>query len=266
MGAFTVALADGACLAGSIEGGGEGPDILLVSGLGGTAAFWNPVMPLLTRQHRTIRFDQRGVGRSTRGTAPVTIDQLAEDCLAVLDAAGSGGALLVGHSTGGCIVQAAARQAPRRVLGLVLSATWLKPSRFMDVLFGARLALLRASPRDYAALTVLLGYPPDDVRENWQRVEEAIANAPEDGAARAVVEERIAALLSFDASGWTAELAMPRLVVGAEDDMVVPAFLQRELAAAHPGGALKLFPTGGHFYVAARRHELVAAIRGWWTS
>ena len=69
-------LPDGARLAVHTEG--EGPALLLVSGLGGTAAFWSPLLPLLAPRFRVIRFDQRGIGASTRGSAPVTIDRLAD--------------------------------------------------------------------------------------------------------------------------------------------------------------------------------------------
>ena len=98
--AFAVATPDGAVLQASAEG--EGPALLLVSGLGGTAGFWDANATTLARSFRVIRFDQRGIGASTRGTAPCTIDQLALDCLAVLDAAG--------HRTGG-----AARPFHRRL-------------------------------------------------------------------------------------------------------------------------------------------------------
>src|SRR5215208_2369090 len=102
MAATTLRLEDGAEI---VDGDGR----LLVSGLGGTAAFWEPVVaPLRERGFRVIRFDQRGIGASTRGTGAVDIDRLAQDSLAVLDHAGSASALLLGHSTGGVILQAMA--------------------------------------------------------------------------------------------------------------------------------------------------------------
>jgi len=261
MGTLTVPLADGARLAADVAGAGA--DVVLVSGLGGTAAFWDPLVPLLSAGHRVIRFDQRGIGRSSRGTAPVTIDQLAEDTLAVMDAVESGAATLLGHSMGGCIVQALARAAPERVGGLILSATWLRPSRYMAALFSARLALLRAAPRDYALLAALLGHPPHTVEADPRLLDAALAMAPAQPEAQEVMAERIAALLSFDAGAWTGGLRMPRLVVGTEDDVVVPVFLQRDLADAVAETTSRFFPDGGHFYVAARAEALAALITQW---
>src|SRR5215213_972425 len=84
----TLRLEDGAEIAVHVDG--DGRDLLLVSGLGGTAAFWEPVVaPLRERGFRVIGFDQRGIGASTRGAGAVDIDRLAQDSLAVLEHAGS---------------------------------------------------------------------------------------------------------------------------------------------------------------------------------
>jgi len=243
---------------------GSGPDLLLVSGLGGAGAFWAPVAERLRARFRVIRFDQRGIGASARGEAPCTIDQLAADAADVLRQVAVGPALLVGHSTGGCIVQTLARAEPGLVSGLVLSGSWLRPSRYMTSLFRARLALLHASPRDYAAMSALLAYPPDWLEAHWGTVERAVAGAPVDDAARRIVAERIEALLGFDGSAWVGEIMSPCQVIGAVDDAVVPAFLQYELAEAMPGCAAHHLPDGGHFFPITRTEPFLAALETWW--
>lgn len=76
MAATTLRLEDGAEIAVQVDG--DGRDLLLVTGLGGTAAFWEPVVaPLRERGFRVIRFDQRGIGASTGGSGAVDIDRLA---------------------------------------------------------------------------------------------------------------------------------------------------------------------------------------------
>ncbi|NNM74561.1 alpha/beta fold hydrolase [Enterovirga aerilata] len=246
--------ADGARLAITTEG--HGPDILLVSGLGGTAAFWSPVLPGLAPSFRVTRFDQRGIGASSRGTAACSIDQLARDCLTVMDAAGIADAVLVGHSTGGAIGQTLAHIAPGRLRGLVLSATWLRPSRYMGALFAARRRILELDPRIYAATGAVLGYAPAWLEANWDVYEAAIARPPASDAARRIVSERIDALLAFDGSAWISSLACPALVLGAADDVIVPAFLQEELAAALPGRPQAItYPDGGHFFPVTRADQ-----------
>jgi aminoacrylate hydrolase len=253
-----VRLEDGAELALDVHGAGQ--DLLLVTGLGGTAAFWEPVVAPLARRFRVIRFDQRGIGASTRGTAPVDIDRLAEDSFAVLDHVGARNTLLLGHSTGGVILQTMALIDPSRVAGLVLSGSWIRPNRYMSELFRSRLAILRIAPREYAAMVAFLGYPPEWLDANWPRYEAALAAAPMTPAQQEVVAERIDAILKFDRSAELHRIELPVLIQGAEDDLIVPAFLQREQARALPSAERYMFRTGGHFFPVTRVEEFVGVL------
>src|SRR5215203_2740379 len=211
MAATTLRLEDGAEIAVQVDG--DGRDLLLVTGLGGTAAFWEPVVaPLREQGFRVIRFDQRGIGASTRGTGAVDIDRLAADSFAVLDHAGSRQALLLGHSTGGVILQAMALADSSRIAGLVLSGSWLRPNRYMAELFRSRLAILRIAPREYAAMVAFLGYPADWLEANWPRYEAMLAAAPMTPAQQDVVAERIEAILRFDRSREIGRIALPVLI------------------------------------------------------
>lgn len=253
-------LKDGAELAVHVDGAGR--DLLLVTGLGGTAAFWEPlVAPLRAGGFRVIRFDQRGIAASTRGTAPVDIDRLAQDAFAVLDHAGARAPLLLGHSTGGVILQSMALMEPSRIAGLVLSGSWIGPNRYMRELFRSRMAVLRVAPREYAAMVAFLGYPPDWLDANWPRYEAMLAAAPLTPAQQDVVAERIDAIMAFDRSREIGAIRLPTLIQGAEDDLIVPAFLQREQARALPSAELYMFRTGGHFFPVTRADEFVAVVR-----
>ena len=258
---FSVSTADGAVLEANREGAGA--PLVLVSGLGGTAGFWAPVVAGLRDRFEVLTFDQRGIGASTQGTAATTIAQLADDVQAVLDAAGIEAATIVGHSTGGCIAQSLAAQAPERVTGLGLSATWLRPSRYMTALFRTRLDLLRHAPVAYTATATLISYSPEWLEANWSAYERAVAKAPTSDTARQIVAERIEALLAFDGSASVSQLTMPAMIIGANDDMIVPAFLQRELAEALPMAVLTMLPEGGHFFPASRTDSFVAAVADW---
>ena len=67
---------------------GEGDPLLLIMGLGATLEWWNRLTPSLTPRYRTIVFDNRGVGKSDVPPGPYSIPLMADDALAVLDAAG----------------------------------------------------------------------------------------------------------------------------------------------------------------------------------
>jgi aminoacrylate hydrolase len=259
---FSATTADGAVLQAIREGSGAA--LMLVSGLGGTAGFWAESAAVLAGGREVIRFDQRGIGGSTRGTAACDIAQLARDVIAVLDAAEVERCAILGHSTGGCIAQSVAAQAPDRLSGIILSATWLKPSRYMTGLFTARRAMLDQNPQGYAAIGAILASPPDWLEANWTHYESAVAKAPATAAEREVVRERIDAVLAFDGSAAVSQVAaLPTLVLGATDDMIVPAFLQRDLAAALPGSELILLDGGGHFFPISRTPDFAACVSRW---
>jgi aminoacrylate hydrolase len=251
-------LTDGAELAVHVDG--QGPDLLLVTGLGGTAAFWDPVVAPLARRFRVIRFDQRGIAQSTRGSGAVDIDRLAEDAFAVLRHVEAHNALLLGHSTGGVILQSMALIDPSRIAGLVLSGSWIRPNRYMSELFRSRLSILRVAPRGYTAMVAFLGHPPDWLAANWPYYEAMLAAAPMTAQQQDVVAERIDAILKFDRSAGIGAIRLPILVQGADDDLIVPAFLQREQARALPSAEVYMFRTGGHFFPVTRIEEFVGVL------
>jgi class 3 adenylate cyclase len=87
---------------------------------------------------RLILFDKRGTGMSD--PVPVrdlpTLEQRQEDVLAVMDAAGSERAVLVGSSEGGQLAIMVAAAHPERTLGLVVHASYGRVTRTADYPFG----------------------------------------------------------------------------------------------------------------------------------
>ncbi len=253
-----VTLADGAALAVHVDG--NGPDLILVTGLGGTAAFWDPVVSDLSKTFRLIRFDQRGIGSSTRGTAATTIDQLAADTFAVLDHLKSKRAVLLGHSTGGVILQSMALADETRIAGMVLSGTWARPNRYMRELFRSRAEILKVRPREYTAMVGFLGYTSVWLNSNWDKYEAMLNAAPITAAQQAVVAERIDAIMAFDRAVDVHRITVPVMVQGAEDDLIVPAFLNRELAGLIQHAELHMLPTGGHMYPVTQTAAFVKSL------
>ena len=98
------------------ESTGAGAPVLLVMGLGMSATGWWRTVPVLASAGmRVITFDNRGVGRSGRPSGPYTTAMLADDAVAVLDAASLERAHVYGISLGGMIAQEIALRHPRRV-------------------------------------------------------------------------------------------------------------------------------------------------------
>src|SRR6201995_4830202 len=105
------------------ESFGEGPAVLLIAGQGMTVDGWWATIPVLARSFRVIAFDNRDTGRSGRVPWTYSVPQMAEDAMAVLDAAGEQRAHVYGISLGGLVAQEVALRHPDRVDALVLGAS-----------------------------------------------------------------------------------------------------------------------------------------------
>ena len=255
-----VGLRDGATL--HVDVCGSGRDTVLVSGLGGLGGFWQPLVDALGPGFRTVRFDQRGLGRSARGRQAVTVKALAVDTWEIVDALGLDRPVLCGHSTGGAIVQEMALLRPGVASGLVLSGSWAGPDWFMQRMFGLRLELLARSPALYNEFSALIASPPRWLNDNPDVVERAGGRVPEAGEV-SVIRERIEALLAHDCRERLAGISAPTLVLGAEDDLIVPVYLQEELATMLQVADLHVFDKGGHFFPVTRPDDVAARMRPW---
>src|SRR5215470_2831624 len=102
---------------------GDREVILLIMGLGATHEWWYRIRPALAERFRTIVFDNRGAGRSDVPPPPYSITQMADDAVAVLDAAQVPAAHVFGASMGGYIAQELVLRHPARARSLVLGCT-----------------------------------------------------------------------------------------------------------------------------------------------
>src|SRR4051794_31375343 len=91
---------------------GAGAPVLLVMGLGMNATGWWRTIPVLAERLEVVAFDNRGSGRSDLPDGPYTMEQLADDAVAVLDGCGIGRAHVYGISLGGMIAQTLALRHP----------------------------------------------------------------------------------------------------------------------------------------------------------
>ena len=97
--------------------------MLFIQGVGVHGGGWKPQADALAARHQCLTFDNRGMGQSQPLTTALSIDVMAEDALALMDAAGWGAAHIVGHSMGGLIAQRVALMNRARVRSLALLCT-----------------------------------------------------------------------------------------------------------------------------------------------
>src|SRR6478609_88832 len=115
---------------------GEGPDVLLIGGLGDTVESWQFQLDGLADRYRLTAFDNRGAGRTAMPESVVSVEAMADDAAAVLRALDVRAAHVTGFSGGSVIAQELALRHPQLVRSLVLDSTWARP----DAYFRATLA------------------------------------------------------------------------------------------------------------------------------
>ena len=120
---------DGVRLYWRLDGEPGKPALLLLNSIGTDMSLWDRVVPLLLPQFKVLCMDARGHGASDAPSGDYSLETLASDTLAVMDAAGVASAAVCGLSLGGMIAMTLALRAPGRISALVCACT----SAQMDV-------------------------------------------------------------------------------------------------------------------------------------
>lgn len=125
---------DGTRLHYEVTGRRHAPAVVLIQGLGGDKNGWILQRAVLGLKYRIVAFDNRGSGRSDKPTGDYDLQEMADDAIAVLDAARIDTAHVVGLSMGGAISQIVALKYPHRVRSLTLVATACRNHKWREEL------------------------------------------------------------------------------------------------------------------------------------
>ena len=240
---------------------GSGPLLLLLHAFPLGMFMWDPQADALSETHRVARFDARGFGGSALGGEPFTMERIADDAAAVLDALAVEKAVVGGCSMGGYAALAFARRHPRRLAGLVLQDTRAgadsEETKATRATLAARVLAEGAMAAVEAFLPKLLGETVQRTRPALvalvrERIlaapREAIAGAPHGLAARE------------DSRGALAAIRVPTLVVVGEEDVLTPPSEADALAAGIKDAQLVRIPQAGHLANLENPHAVNAAL------
>lgn len=233
------------------ESTGTGPAVLLISGQAMTLDAWWRTVPVLSSSFRVLTFDNRDVGRSSRSPWPYVVAQMADDAIAVLDAAGVARAHVYGISLGGMVAQELALRFPDRVQALVLGATTgggpdAILAKAQPLAFFVRVGAMAPEEAEWAA--VPYNYGLTTRREHGERIGEDIARRVQHKTDALAYMHQVAAAASHNAVGRLGSIRAPTLVVHGDEDLVMPPRNGEILARAIPDAELKRWPGAGHLY------------------
>ncbi len=241
-------MAEAAGLYYETHGRPDAPPLILSSGLGGSANYWKPNIPALAEHFRVIAYDHRGTGRSDRVLPDVvTVDDFADDMLALIDALGIERASIIGHAAGAVAGLALARKADERLGKVVIVNGWIKADPHFLRCFEARLNLLRhVGDEAFLRAQPIFLYPAEWISQHSVELDAELAHQLKDFPGKPTIEKRVAALARFDASDWIGKLATPMFAYAAGDDMLVPWTCTEALGAANQHIRTTCTSWGGH--------------------
>ena len=228
----------------------SGPPVLLIQGLGADKHGWDMQRIALAPWYHTIALDNRGTGRSDKPTGEYSLEQMADDAIAVLDDLGIDDAHIVGASMGGVISQIIAIEHPERVRSLTLACTscrhhawrvellaeWAETARKRGIgAMTAQAARWVIGPRSFRRLTPAIGWMGPLA---MSRPPHAFAG-------------QVGAILNIDdqLAERLSQIDVPTLVIVGNQDILTPRGDSEHLAEVIPTAELVVISGAAHGFM-----------------
>ena len=228
----------------------SGPPVLMIQGLGADKHLWDLQRLALAPWFHTIALDNRGAGRSDKPYGDYSLEQMADDAIAVLDDVGVERAHVMGASMGGAITQIIAIRHPERVRSLILACTacehhpwrrellseWAEIARRRGMgAMTAQAARWVIGPRSFRRLTPAVG---------WMGPL-ALSRPPHAFAGQ------VAAILAVDdhLSSRLGEISVPTMVIVGNQDILTPRGDSEQLAELIPTAELVVISGAAHGFM-----------------
>jgi pimeloyl-ACP methyl ester carboxylesterase len=255
-----------------LAAGGQGPVLILVHGLGGSAEDFYDLAPLLAPRFTCLMPDLPGFGLSHKPDAPYTIPWFVDRMAEMAALLGLDQAHWLGHSMGGQIVLLLARERPRlarRVVALCPAGgqpALSPPQEFLHALFsqGDRLRLFH--PRLLKLAATYVFRQPWWGRPSWPGFAEFLARlqaqwaGPERPLRERALIRSARGVLSLPLAGHLGSLSAPVLLLEGLGDHVTPPGQTQRLWESLPLGQTRARLPGGHMVPYLAPTELAQAV------
>ncbi|MCH9612522.1 MAG: 3-oxoadipate enol-lactonase 2 [Chlamydiia bacterium] len=242
---------------------GEGTPLVLIPGLALDLNFFSPIAKELAARHKVIVLDNRCAGKSGTPEKEVTIEQMAEDVVGLLDHLDISRAAVFGHSMGSMVATCLAARWPERVNRLILGATFPRLNILTQVTIQSVLEMLKlgTQPEVVRSVTHLHNFSPSafDHPDLINRYEEALCSNPPAVTAEGF-EKQARALFSYDPACDLRKIQTKTLILGGQDDTLTPASYLPIVDEEISDSSITLIP-GGHSFVWESSEECVREIK-----
>jgi pimeloyl-ACP methyl ester carboxylesterase len=244
------------------EESGRGRPVVLLHAFPLAGIMWRPQREVLERDYRVLVPDLRGFGGTGPFTGTPSVDQMADDVAALLDALGVRvPVVLVGLSMGGYVALAFVRKHAARLAGLVLADTRAEADSAEARANRERLMLVAQHDTAREVIDQLL---PKLVSSETQEQRPGVVEEVRRIASAQPTAGIVGALQALrdrpDSTPWLASIAVPTLVVVGSDDAVTPPAIASAMAAAIPNARLATIQGAGHLSNLERPEAFAAAV------
>lgn len=230
------------------EQAGEGPDVLLIGGLGDTVESWQFQLDGLADRYRMTAFDNRGAGRTGMPEGQPTVEAMADDAAAVLRGLDISSAHVAGFSGGSIIAQELALRHPELVRSLVLQSTWPAMDQYLKTLARAIhwQAELAPDERAFLEFFFLLVYTPRAHNNGMvsQIIEDALAFPHQQSTADFL--KFLDAFVVHETASRLGRINVPTLVLAGGVDPMTRPELGEDVARRIPGAQFEVMPEESH--------------------
>lgn len=235
----------------TVQGDSNNPSLLLISGFNSDSSAWAALMPFLVKHYQVIRFDNRGIGRTTAPNHPYTVQQMAADTVALLDVLSIETAHIAGHSLGGQIAQELALSYPDKVVSLLLLSCWAE----RDAKFNSLIQLFGDLAQQLDATLYYKILVPWLFTESFYAMPGLmdqlliwIESQPFPPTPHGLYHQS-RAVLSSGTIERLAQIHCPTLVLVGQEDLLTPVRFSQQLAAGIAKAELVVLERGGHSFI-----------------
>jgi 3-oxoadipate enol-lactonase len=228
------------------EGSGS-ETIVLVNGLADDLETWSLQVPaFLAAGYRVVRFDNRGIGESSKPAGPYTTSMLAADTKALVDHLKLEAFHMVGISMGGMIAQEYAIAYPQDLRSVTLACTYAAPGPFCSRMYSmwadqAPVLGVPAVMRDVVLWCFTLDF--FESRPDELAAIEAAMNFMNQPVPAYLAQ--IESIRTHDTLERLSQIRVPTLVLAGASDILIPVELSRRIHELIPSSTWAT-TKGGH--------------------
>jgi pimeloyl-ACP methyl ester carboxylesterase len=251
-----------------VERRGDGPDVLLIAGLGDPAEAWQPQLDGLSDRYRLTAYDNRGTGRTPLPDGPLSMTTMADDAAALLRALDVPAAHVAGFSMGSVIAQELALRHPELVRSLVLVSTWARPDTYLRAMANSWRWMAQAAPSDRAFLEAFFVWFYTARAHTDGTVEQIIEDTlafPHPPSPEAI-QTTIDACLAHETADRLQHISAPTLVLAGGQDICTPPRLGQAVADGIPGARFEVLSEEAHQPFQEVPDQFNARVDAFWTA